>query len=357
MKNKYSKYKILHYNDKLLSLPKENSEIKSPIHIRIKPTNVCNHACWYCSYQSLDEIQLGKDMVVKDIIPKDKMLEIIDDCIDMGVEAITFSGGGEPFAYPHFLEVVKKLSQSDIKFASLTNGSYLKGEIAELFANNAQWLRISVDGWDAQSYASYRKVKESAFENLVNNIKNFKALKGSCSLGISYIIDNKNYLHIYEFIKLMKESGADSIKLSPCIVADDGKINNEYHQPIFEKTKEIIAQAIKDFESKDFEIYDTYHALEEKFEKDYSWCPYLQILPIIGADLNIYSCQDKAYNLDTGLVGDIKEKSFKEFWFSDKNKFFKIDPSKVCNHHCIANEKNKMILDFIDLDENHLPFV
>lgn len=355
--SKYSKYKIFHFKDKLESLNQDNLEIKSPIHIRIKPTNVCNHKCWYCSYQSLDDIQLGKDINLRDVIPRDKMMEIIDDCIEMNVKAITFSGGGEPFAYPYLLETAKKLAESNIQFASLTNGSKLKGEVAQLFAKYAQWIRISLDGWDDKSYSEYRGIKDGNFSKLIENIINFKKIGGKCSLGISYIIDNKNYKHIYELIKLIKSTGADSVKLSPCVVSDSGKVSNEYHKHIFKEAKEIIEKAINDFQDEKFEIYDTYHLLAEKFEKDYEWCPYLQILPIIGADLNIYSCQDKAYNLDTGVVGSIKNKSFKNFWFSDKNKFFQINPSKVCNHHCIANEKNKQILDYLEIDKEHLNFV
>jgi len=63
--------------------------------------------------------------------------------------------------------------------------------------------------------------------------------------------------------------------------------------------------------------------------------------PCIGADLNMYPCQDKAYNLEEGLLGSIKETRFKDWWFSNKNNFFKVDPSKVCNHHCVAKVKIK----------------
>ncbi len=83
----------------------------------------------------------------------------------------------------------------------------------------------------------------------------------------------------------------------------------------------------------------------------------MQILPVIGADLNIYPCQDKAYNLDEGLIGSIKDVRFKDFWFSDKNKFFKINPFKSCDHHCVANAKNRLILDYLNVNEGHLAFV
>ena len=348
--------KIFRFKNKLDSLPRESGEILPPIHIRIKPTNVCGHNCKYCAYRA-DNLQLGKDMNVRDYIPKEKMMEIVDDISDMGVKSVTFSGGGDPFYYPYLLETVKRLSNTNVKFASLTNGGKLKDEIAEIFAHMAIWLRVSMDGWDDESYSHYRKVSKGEFSKIMNNMENFKKLGGKCYLGVSLIIDRENASHVYEFVGRLKNIGVNSVKISPCIVSNSGLENNAYHQSIFDMVKESVRRAIADFSDRDFEIFDSYHALDDKFKKDYDWCPYLQILPIIGADLNIYPCQDKAYNFDEGLIGSIKDQRFKDFWFSNKSKFFKINPSEVCNHHCVANEKNKMILEYLNADAEHLEFV
>lgn len=355
MANKYSNLKIFHYQDKLDSLSKDTNEIKAPIHIRIKPTNVCNHNCWYCAYK-VDHLQLGKDMIEKDYIPEEKMMKIIDDCKEMGVKSLTFSGGGEPFIYKYFTQTIKKVIENNISFASLTNGSKLYGEIANLFALNATWLRISIDGYDDKSYADYRDIKEGEFSKIVQNMKNFVNIPNrTCNLGVSFIIDDKNYTQIYNFTKLMKNIGVDSIKLSGCVVDNEGIKNNEYHQPFYDEAKRLSSLAKRELEDEYFEVFDSYHLLEDKFHKDYTWCPYAQINPVIGADLNVYPCHDKAYNLDNGLLGSIKEQSFKEFWMNDKEKFFKIDPSCHCNNHCVVNDKNKMILDYLNVE--HLGFV
>ena len=42
-------------------------------------------------------MQLGEDMDQKDLIPEDKMMEIVEDLVNMGVKTVTFSGGGELF--------------------------------------------------------------------------------------------------------------------------------------------------------------------------------------------------------------------------------------------------------------------
>ncbi len=356
MGNLYTRMKIFHFKDKIDSLPKSINKIMPPVHIRIKPTNICNHNCSYCAYR-VSNLQLGKDMVIRDQIPWEKMMEVLDDIVDMGVRSVTFSGGGEPFCYPHLLETVKKLSQTPVKFAALTNGAKLQGELAELFAHRGSWLRISIDGWDDESYSEYRSVAYGEFSKIIRNIKDFKRYGGKCYLGVCIIVDKKNAPHIYELMEKLKASGIDSVKVAPCIVSNAARKNNEYHKLIFDRVKEQIEQVLSGLAGKGFEVFDSYHEQLETFEKRYSWCPYLQILPVIGADLNIYSCQDKAYNLNHGLIGSIKDQSFRDFWFSDKNKFFKIDPSKVCNHHCVANAKNKLVLEYLDADEEHLDFV
>ncbi len=351
---KYTPFKVFHYPEKLNSLPKEVEEIKQPVHVRIKPTNICAHKCWYCAYKA-DDLQLGDEMIERDQIPKEKMFEILQNLKDMNVGAVTFSGGGDPFYYKPLLEVAKWLAVNKIQFASLTNGARLKGELAEVFSNYGTWLRVSLDGWDDASYAKYRGIRKGHFTRLMNNLDSFTKLNGSCKLGISYIIDHDNAKHIYSLASRLRDIGVNSIKISPCIVSNDGKKNNQYHNKIYALVRKQI-NLLKNDIADDFELFDSYHLLDEKFDKNYNWCPYLQILPIIGADQNIYSCQDKAYT-SAGRLGSIENQSFMEFWNKNKDKFFDINPSKHCIHHCVSNRKNEMIHEYCQVDSLHKAFV
>lgn len=350
----YTKYKMFHYKDKLDSLPRDKA-IMPPIHIRIKPTNVCNHDCWYCAYK-VSHLQLGKDMVERDFIPEQKMLEIIDDCEKMGVKAITFSGGGEPLVYKYMPQTLRRLIQTNIAFATLTNGARLDGEIAEIFAKYGTWVRVSMDGYDNESYQKFRGVGKNEFDRIISNMEKFKKIGGPCYLGVSYIVGHENWHKIYEIAKILSDVGVDSIKISPTIVSNKGDENNKYHGDFYEKVKKQIQKTQSDF-GKKMEIYDSYHYQLESFEKKYTWCPYSQMLMVIGADLNIYPCHDKAYNLDEALLGSIKDVSFREWWLQNKEAFFKINPSCVCNHHCVAHEHNKILLEYLGADKKHLGFV
>lgn len=352
----YTPYKIFAYKEKIDSLPQGSGAILPPVHIRIKPTNRCNHNCRYCAYRA-EGLQLGQDMRVADMIPREKMTQIMHDIVSMGVEAVTFSGGGEPLSYPHIAESLRYLAQSPVQFATLTNGALLTGEAAEILAQRGTWIRISVDGWDDESYTRYRGVPAGEYTRILHNMEAFKRLGGSCLMGVSLIVDKDNCDHIFEHVRRLKNIGADSVKISPCIISNDGAANNAYHAPFFHKAKEQAQRARQELSDGRFEVYDSYHELEDKFVKDYSWCPFLQMLCVIGADANVYACQDKAYNLAKGLLGSLKDQSFKEFWFADKSVFFKINPSRDCDHHCVANMKNKMLLGYLEADPQHLAFV
>jgi len=354
MANLYTPYKIFHFPRKLDSLAPESETITAPLHVRIKPTNLCGHHCWYCAYKA-DDLQLGSGMVERDQIPREKMLEIISDLEEMGVGAVTFSGGGDPFYYKPLLETVKRLADSPIRFASLTNGARLSGELAEAFAHHGTWLRVSLDGWDDVSYAKYRGIRVGEYTKLMENLAAFKRLGGSCYLGISLIVDRDNATHVEDSVKRLQDLGVDSVKVSPCITSNDGKKSNQYHQPFFSTVRAQLDRLQAEAPTGSFELFDAYHELDEKFDKPYNWCPYLQVLCVIGADLKVYSCQDKAYTQE-GLLGSIANQRFSDMWFDRKDKFYRINPQRDCAHHCVANKKNQMLSEYCSADPDHLFF-
>jgi len=339
----YSKLKIFHHRDKLDSF--KTGEVSAPVNVRIKPTNRCNHNCSYCSYQN-SYGQLGKDMEKQDSMPADKLMEVIADCDNMGVKAVIFSGGGEPLVYPGIDRVLDFVGSTNVKSALLTNGVLLKDKIAESALKACSWIRISMDGWDRKSYSEYRRCKEADFDTLMANLASISTYTGDCVVGVNIIIDRKNADHVYDMVKMVHDLGIKSIKVSPCIISNKGRENNEYHQDLLGTAIEQVAKV----RAEGIEIYNSYHLQLEGFQKNYHWCPYIQIVPIIGADCNVYTCHDKAYNKDTGLLGSIKDQSFKDFWFNGRQKFYKIDPSKHCNHHCVIDAGNRMLIEYLDVE-------
>lgn len=354
MSRVYSQLKAFCFPDRLEGLKKNEPVI--PVHVRIKPINACNHHCWYCAYRA-DDLELGRLMQVKDVLPEKKMLEIAQDLIDLGVKAVTFSGGGEPLTYPHLPQMIEKLSKGGIAVASLTNGSLLTGKVADSLAHFGTWVRVSMDGWDAKSYARLRGVTENEFGRICANIQAFNARNSRCSLGVNFIISQDNTAHVLEFLKFAKSLGVRHVKLSGCVVSNDGQENNLYHDPI-RALVELQVDKARKLEDKNFEIVNHYHQMETCFDKTYRQCHMLHLLTVIGADAHVYTCQDKAYT-QSGDLGSIAERSFKDFWLDEntQSRLRAINPSLECRHHCVAHLKNGLLDEFTGLDASQTAFV
>lgn len=354
MSRLYSSLKFLRFSEQLNAL--ESGTVAAPVHIRIKPINRCNHNCWYCAYR-FDDLKLGEDMNESDVIPEAKMFEITDDIIAMGVKAVTFSGGGEPLLYKALPDVVERLASGGVKVATLTNGANLKGRMAKAFARHGTWVRISVDAWDDESYVKSRGARAGEFGKLLDNIKAFADTGTKCVLGISFIVGKNNYMRLAEVAEIFREAGVNHIKISGAVVSNDVAGNNAYHAEIKDDVALQIADA-KKLTNDRFTVLNHYHDLDERFQKEYTVCPFLQFLTVIGADLNVYTCQDKAYTVE-GTLGSIRDRSFKDYWFSAENKkrLYEFDPSKLCGHHCVAHTKNLAIMEYLSIDSEHGNFV
>jgi MoaA/NifB/PqqE/SkfB family radical SAM enzyme len=293
----------------------------------------------------------------QDSIPTEKMLALAHEFVEMGVKAVTFSGGGEPLLYKPLPEVIDILAAGGIRVAALSNGANLKGRMADAFAQHGTWIRISLDAWDDDSYVKSRGARPHEFSRLLDNIRAFTQRDTQCVLGVSFIVTDENHRHIAEVCHQLKGCGVNHIKLSGAVVSNDVKGNNTYHQSIKEEVVRQIALA-QHFVDENFALLNHYHDLEERFEKHYHSCPFLQFLTVIGADQNVYTCQDKAYT-KSGRMGSISDRSFKDFWFSQENQSFlnTFNPHLQCHHHCVSHSKNLAIHEYLSLEREHSYFV
>lgn len=350
----YSNLKIFAHAHELNSI--SNGERVAPIYIRIKPTNCCNHNCYYCSYAD-SALGLRDSVNKQDQIPWDKMQEIISDMSDIGVKAVTFSGGGEPLVYPYIVETMGKILDAGIDLSIITNGQMLKGERAEVLTN-AKWVRISFDSADAQTYSKIRQIPLAAFNEVCDNIYQFSKRKGdNCELGINYVINNENADQIYNMAKMVKDLGVNHIKYTARVTKD----LFTYHEPFKMNAIEQIHQAKKELEDENFSIINKYESDFESvltFHRCYEKCYVNRIFTVIAADSKVYFCHDKAY-VKEGVVGDLSKQSFKELWYAPETvqRYEEFNPQEECNHHCVYDDRNELLNTFYSLDRKHINFI
>lgn len=352
MENVYNTTRLAFHKEKLEALAR--GEVTAPIHARVKPTNRCDHNCFYCSYDPEFGYILSERLNRRDEIPKDKMMQILDDFKDIGVKAVTFSGGGEPLVYPHIEDALRKTLENKIDLSIITNGQKLSGKKAELLAQ-AKWVRISAEYCDEKKFSEIRRVPERLFYEEIDNIKNFAEIKkDDCELGISFVVNDKNYNQIYNTAQFFKDLGVNHIRFLS-LYTPRGFF--EYHSKFKDEAIKQINKA-RELKNNNFSVYSTYEddfAFAGTDKRTYSRCLIMETIPVIGADCFIYFCHDKAYS-STGVLGSIKEKSFKKVWFSKEalNIFKNFNAEKGCRHHCGNDCRNisihKMLSDLSNID-------
>lgn len=350
--NKYSDYKIFSFPEKLESF--KSGEIAAPIYVRVKPTNRCNMDCWWCIYSDSNRKKgegehehlrtpMHSDMNESDSIPIDKMHQILEDFSEMGVKAVTYSGGGEPLFYKHIVEVMRKTLDLGIDLSIITNGELLSGERADVLASS-KWVRVSMDYTSQEEMVRFRRVGKGSYERVIKNLSDFSVIKDDdCDLAVNYIVHRDNFDDLVVFAKEMKECGVENVRFSPMWTPD----LQGYHDPIIERVNEQL-QEISSLVDDGFSVNSTYVIEGHADVRSYPRCYYTEIVPVIGADQNIYTCHNKAYD-NSGCIGSIKDGSFKDVWMASAEFFSNFDPRNMCsNHQCANDNKNLIIKDLVE---------
>ena len=158
----------------------------------------------------------------------------------------------------------------------------------------------------------------------------------------------------------MKSLGANHVKFAPVI-------NNEteaYHLPIQDQVMEDMGRA-KELEDEHFRIIDLYTNDIQRirqgimvFDRSYTNCYVKNFVCTIAANAKVYYCHDKAY-LKNGSIGDLKEKRFRELWFSKETteRFRKFNAQVTCKEHCVFDDRNIMLNQFFSMNMNHVNFL
>lgn len=349
----YSELKLFHHIDRIEGLLQ--GKRVAPIYIRIKPTNVCNQNCFYCVYAN-DCVFEGRNVDKRESMEWSCLEKTLYELSDIGVKAVTFSGGGEPLCYHSIQKALELVQQLGLDYSMISNGQALEKENAELL-KNAKWIRISLDSSKAGVYEKIRKV--NTYHKVLANIEQFAKCKNkNCTLGINCVITKENASDVYDICRLAKELGADNIKLSPIMVKEN---DGEYHAGIKKTVSDQIARAREDLESESFGIVDKYTddiGMTNDFVKSYSRCVIQELFAVIAADSKVYRCHQRAY-MKSGFLGDLSEKSFKDIWYSEETmkSVRDYDAGRECKFRCAFDERNMLLNDFLNIDCNHVNFI
>ena len=354
----YNSLKIIHDLNRIKKM--RRGKIVPPKTVRIDLNTICNHNCSFCLYQSFHEGLKGiglNEMMPRDAQIDDKrLIELIYEFSECGVNSVVFLGGGEPTIHPNLEKIIEATNSSGLEYGVITNGSRLDRIIPYKYSQAFKWVRVSLDAAKESTWVKIHnpyETKNYGFESILNNLKNLKNERPDFLRGLSFIIDTENYQEVYDFIKLGKNLGVDNVR-----------VGLEYGKGFGERGGNIISSVIKqikrgklDFETRDFKIFDKVSERKRHLngQKDFSTCGFKELSTNLGADLNLYTCCFGKYT-PSHKIGSLREMNFTELWFNYRKKFLeKFDISKC--PPCWYGETNKILEYVIQKNPIHSNFI
>ena len=335
--------KLLWHVDRLYQFNETGTT--KPILFEIDPSNKCNQDCPWCTFSRLRSENA-------DIMCYQTLMKLVDDLADMGVQAINWSGGGEPTVNRHLADIVFYIRNNykHIDQGIFTNGVLLNKKLGGFLSKHLTWIRISLDGYDKESYAKSHGTKESAFDVVVENARNIASInkKFRCTLGIGFIINEHNWQGIEKAVLLAKDIGADYIQLKPVVYRPNEKqLSREMLQKFYDISKDMVKHV-----DDNFNVMVTHYRFQDMLKDDqnygrnYTKCLSHHFQGAVGADAKVYICDHHKGEKDYCL-GNLKDKSLKEIWNSPRRfevieNLNKTDLSQ-CQSCCRNHETNKFL--------------
>lgn len=175
---------------------------QKPITADVFLDNYCNNKCPYCTFRRWELEPGARSMRFQDFVTyAERMTEL-------GVRGIILTGGGEPTVAKDFDAITMWLTQHNYHWGINTNFNILK-------CIKPDYLKVSLDGWDEESYHNKRGVY--AYGIVRKNIEEYAAWKAvnspNTSLGIQVLAQTVEEAKL--FYEANRDLPVDYISIRP----------------------------------------------------------------------------------------------------------------------------------------------
>jgi Fe-coproporphyrin III synthase len=349
MNQLYSADKILQFPDRIAQF--KRGELVNPCQLLISICDLCNHDCPWCSFR--DSALPTSELFAADgkrnpnrMLTWEKIEETIISALRLGIDAIQFTGGGEPTLHPQFAQAIDLAFRLLGRVGLITNG---ERPIADTTLHQLTWLRCSLDAATPKTFEKIHGRSPAAFEKVISNLRSLAEQREATEIGISFVIQRDNWREIPAAIDLARTLQVDNIRFAPLLSAE----GESYYDGIADS----IDESLRVSSTTGLKIFSTFAGRALAYQEPASsTCHYQQLAPFLGADQNLYRCCKTAYT-SAGLLGSIRQSRLDTLWRSeDLQSKIKTFDARDCQL-CIFQEKNRTISELVSLNDPHGSFV
>jgi MoaA/NifB/PqqE/SkfB family radical SAM enzyme len=246
--------------------------------------------------------------------------------LENGVKGVILTGGGEPTISPDFDKITDYLEQNSIPYGINTNFNVYK-------AISPNYLKISLDGYDRESYQKARGVDK--YDTVIENIERyllFKKVNGKkTSVGIQTVATKIE--DVIRFYEAHKGLDVDYFNIRPM-----ESTCGEYYQDVrHDFRRNNILEFLQDINKRDSRVCINYKWYEVKTQFDKCYANFSQIA--INENSEVMYCCHKPYE----IIGRLDDK---DIW--EKREKFQTN-MQMCDVPCRLTAPNNFIQSLQDV--------
>jgi radical SAM protein with 4Fe4S-binding SPASM domain len=167
-----------------------------PLSAVLELTKNCNLDCSYCYINQLKGHEELKT---------EQWMSIIDKLTEVGVPALSFSGG-EPFMRNDFFTLLEYAHSKGLSTSIATNGTMIDQKTAKkLYSNGVKYIEISILSSNEDKNDLYRK--KGSFSKAIEAVKNCKM--SGLTVGLAMTMTNQVKDEAEDFLELAKNLNCD----------------------------------------------------------------------------------------------------------------------------------------------------
>jgi radical SAM protein with 4Fe4S-binding SPASM domain len=274
-----------------------------PTTLEVDLTNRCNHRCSFCFYA--EHIATDRSTLDGEVIRAR-----LTEARKLGTRGVSFTGGGEPTLHPEFLDVVAHARAVGLDVGLITNGSALTERAAEALVRDLTWVRVSMGGGDAASYARVQGTEhfERVLENVARLLRIRDAAGEELNVGLRTLVTPENLDSIAGFAETAAALGVDYLQLAPDQEGTDGGAfwNAPATQAVFAAAEGAVAGTAT-------RLLTTRYMMDQPGVDRPSACWAHFFMLAITAEGDVMFCKN-ARGAERFVLGNLNDKGLAEIW-------------------------------------------
>lgn len=233
-----------------------------------------------------------------------------------GVQGLVWSGGGEPTTHPQYIEAIRLAEVHGLRQGMYTLGGLLKQPEALYLAHLLQWIVVSLDAPDAETYADEKHVPPGRFHDACYAVRWLSAPQKAV-VGVSFLLHGQNAHRAADMLALARSLGATYTTFRPAIrtradqpsVCDDDR---RWIRAALDRTYWTTLQRLADEPDVEIDL-ERFRAYADWSGHGYRECRGIQLNTTITPDGRVWVCPQRR-GVAGSCLGDLRSESFAAIW-------------------------------------------